>query len=64
MVMLFPATTPIGSSADITTLAAQSVGRELQLNIDVMITEHDSDSMRQEEPVVIAESITRLVSAP
>ncbi len=64
MVMLFPATTPIGSSPDITTLAAQSVGRELQLNIDVMITEHDSDSMRQEEPVVIAESITRLVSAP
>ncbi len=63
--MLFPATKGIGSSADITILAAQSVGRELQLNIDVvMITEHDSDSMRQKDPVVFAESIMRLVSAP
>ena len=64
MVRLLPATTRMESSADITTLAAQSVGRELQLNIDVSITEHDSDPMRQKEPVVFAESITRLVSAP
>ncbi len=63
MVRLLPATTRIESSTDKTIVAAHSVGRELQLNIDVSITEHDSDPMRQKEPVVFAESITRLVSA-
>ncbi len=62
--MLVPATTSAGSSANRTKLAAQSVGREIQLNIDVSSTVHDSDIMKQEEPVVFVDSSVRLVSNP
>ncbi len=62
--MILPATTSAGSSANKTKFAAQSVGREIQLNIDVSSTVHDSDAIEQEEPVVFVDSSVRLVSNP
>ncbi len=60
--MVFPDTTSDGSFADRTKLAAQSVGRELQLNIDEPSTVHDSDVMEQVEPVVLVDSNVKSVS--
>ncbi len=62
--MVLPDTTSAGSFADRTKLAAQSVGRELQLNIDESSTVHDSDVMEQEEPVVLVDSNVTLVGNP